>query len=289
MNQRQGREKALPLHQAGNLLGRLGRFAEALELLTRAEKVEPRVSELRVARGRTLEQLGRSAEAREEYRQAIALDGNAMARAHLERLESGAGGGTASARSGQPAQTVSPIRFRNVAARAGVNFTLRNAASPQKYLVETMTGDVAAFDYNNDGHTDIYFVNGAALPALRKTSPEYWNRLFRNNGDGTFTDVTAAAKVEGEGYAMGVATADYDNDGDQDLFATGVNQNILFRNEGDGRFSDVTARARLAGGERRWADRPADRSVILPFRVYAEPGVNGGHQILDLNRFLLDL
>ncbi len=253
LNQRQGREKALPLHQAGNLLGRLGRFAEALELLTRAEKIEPRVSELRVARGRTLEQLGRSAEAEEEYRQALALDGNAMARAHLERLRSGAGVGNTRARSGQPAETVLPIRFRNVAAGAGINFTLRNAASPQKYLVETMTGGVAAFDYNNDGHTDIYFVNGSALPALRKTSPEYWNRLFRNNGDGTFTDVTAEAKVAGEGYAMGVAAADYDNDGDQDMFVTGVNQNILFRNEGDGRCSDVTVRARLAGGERRWS------------------------------------
>ncbi len=253
LNRREGREKAFPLQQAGNLLGRLGKFAEALELLTRAEKIEPRASELRVARGRTLEQLGRSAEAEEEYRHALVLDGNPLARTHLERLISGAGAGNTRARSGQPAKTVSPIRFRNVAARAGINFTLRNAASPQKYLVETMTGGVAAFDYNNDGHTDIYFVNGAALPALRKTSPEYWNRLFRNNGDGTFTDVTTEAKVAGEGYAMGVAAADYDNDGDQDMFVTGVNQNILFRNEGDGRFSDVTARARLAGGERRWS------------------------------------
>jgi tetratricopeptide (TPR) repeat protein len=253
LNQQQGRAKALPLYQAGGLLARLGRFAEALELLTRAEKIEPRVSELRVARGRTLEQLGRLDEAEGEYRQAVALDGNAMARAHLERLKSGASGGNARAPSGQPAETILPIRFRNVAAKAGVNFTLRNAASPQKYLVETMTGGVAAFDYNNDGHTDIYFVNGATLPAMRKTSPDYWNRLFQNNGDGTFTDVTTAAKVAGEGYSMGVAAADYDNDGDQDLFVAGVNQNILFRNEGDGRFSDVTARARLAGGERRWS------------------------------------
>ena len=253
LNRRQGREKALPLYQAATLLSKLGQLTEALELLTRAEKMEPRVSEMRVARGRTLEQLGRVTEAAEAYKQAFALDGNAQAHAHLERLKSGAVTSGNSARPQPASPTIRPIRFRNIAAPAKLNFTLRNSASADKYLVETMTGGVAAFDYNNDGHTDIYFVNGAELPTLRKSSPAYWNRLFRNNGDATFTDVTAQAGVAGEGYAMGVAVADYDNDGDQDLFVTGVNRHTLFRNEGNGRFSDVTAQARLTGSEQRWS------------------------------------
>ncbi|MGH9203803.1 MAG: CRTAC1 family protein, partial [Vicinamibacterales bacterium] len=120
-------------------------------------------------------------------------------------------------------------------------FTLRNAASPQKYLVETMTGGVAAFDYNNDGHTDIYFVNGAALPALRKTSPEYWNRLFRNNGDGTFTDVSVSSGIAAHiGKGMSAAFLDFNRDGRLDIFvANDTIPNFLFRNEGSGRFREV--------------------------------------------------
>ena len=110
-----------------------------------------------------------------------------------------------------------------------------------------MTGGVAVIDYDNDGWMDIYFVNGAELPAMKKTSPKFWNRLYRNNRDGTFDDVTEKAGVKAEGYSMGVAVADYDNDGDQDLFVAGVNRNILFRNDGKGRFDDVTTKAGLTG------------------------------------------
>jgi enediyne biosynthesis protein E4 len=249
----QGREKALPLYQAATLLNKMGQARAALELLTRAQTLEPRVSELRVARGRTLEQLARVPEAIAEYRQAVALDGNTAARSHLERLQAGAIQNTSKPGPQAAAFTPAPIRFRNSAATAKLNFTLRNAATIHKYLVEPMTGGVAAFDYNNDGHTDIYFVNGAELPTLRKTAPAYWNRLFRNNGDATFTDVTAQAGVAGAGYAMGVAVADYDNDGDQDLFVTGVQKYTLFRNEGNGRFTDVTEHARLTASEQLWS------------------------------------
>ena len=138
------------------------------------------------------------------------------------------------------------IRFEEIARKAGVTFELRNSASGQFHQIELMVGGVAAFDFNNDGCTDIYFTNGAAIPSLRKTGPEFYNRLYRNNCDLTFTDVTAAAGVAGEGYAMGVATADFDNDGLADIFVAGVNRNTLYRNLGNGRFADITDRAGLA-------------------------------------------
>ncbi|MGH9695537.1 MAG: FG-GAP repeat domain-containing protein, partial [Bryobacteraceae bacterium] len=110
-------------------------------------------------------------------------------------------------------------------------------------------------DYDGDGKLDLYFVNGAALadPMPKgkqpdKTDPRYWNRLYRNNGDGTFTDVTEKAGVRGSSYGMGVATGDYDNDGRPDLYVTGLGRNILYHNNGDGTFTDVTNQAGVAGG-----------------------------------------
>jgi len=110
-----------------------------------------------------------------------------------------------------------------------------------------MGGGVAAFDYNNDGCMDVFFTNGADIPSMRKTGQVFQNRLFRNNCDLTFTDVTAEAGLSGEGYCMGVAAGDFDNDGFTDLFVTGVNRNTLYRNLGDGRFAEVSAKAGLSG------------------------------------------
>jgi enediyne biosynthesis protein E4 len=141
---------------------------------------------------------------------------------------------------------VVPIVFQNVAKSAGIDFVLKNSASASKYQIETMPAGVAVLDYNNDGFEDIYFVNGANIPGLTKTDASYWNRLYRNNGDGKFTDVTAKAGVAGDGYGMAVAVGDYDNDGWDDLFIAGVNRNILYRNNRDGTFSDVTQKAGLA-------------------------------------------
>ena len=110
-----------------------------------------------------------------------------------------------------------------------------------------MTGGVAVFDYDNDGLLDIFLTNGAEIPSLNKSDPGFYNRLFRNNGDGTFTDVTEKAGLAGVGYSMGVAAGDYDNDGCVDLYVTGFNRNQLFHNNGDGTFTDVTDKSGVAG------------------------------------------
>src|SRR5213596_1462375 len=140
-------------------------------------------------------------------------------------------------------KTVAPIRFRNVVRTAGIDFVLENNPTPQKHAIETMPGGVAAFDYDGDGLTDIYVTNGAAIPSMEKESSRFYNRLYRNDGGMKFTDVTDQASVRGAGYSMGVAAADYDNDGHVDIFVAGVNRNILYRNTWKGRFEDVTARA----------------------------------------------
>jgi enediyne biosynthesis protein E4 len=138
---------------------------------------------------------------------------------------------------------ISPIRFRNIASTAGLNFVLQNHATQEKHEIETMLGGVAAFDYDGDGLTDIYFTNGATIPSLEKDSPKYFNRLYRNEGGMKFVDVTMQAGVQGTGYSMGAAAGDYDNDGHVDLFVAGVYRNILYHNLGNGRFEDVTAHA----------------------------------------------
>jgi hypothetical protein len=139
------------------------------------------------------------------------------------------------------------IRFEDLVGKSGIEFRLMNSVSPQRYSIETMPGGVALFDYNNDGLLDIFLTNGAAIPSLEKSDPSYWNRLYRNNGDGTFTDVTVQAGLQGAGYSMGVAAGDYDNDGFVDLYVVGVNRNQLLHNNGDGTFSNVTDKANVAG------------------------------------------
>jgi hypothetical protein len=160
-----------------------------------------------------------------------------------------------------------PVVFEEVSGRAGLDFVLRNGATGSKHLVETMLGGVAAFDYDGDGRADIFFCNGARLPDLRKSDPTFSNRLYRNNGDGTFSDVTARAGVAGRGYSMGVAAGDFDNDGHADLFVAGVRNQTLYRNRGDGTFEDVTARSgldsRLWSVAAGWFDYDRDGSLDL--------------------------
>jgi len=135
----------------------------------------------------------------------------------------------------------SPIRFTFQA----IDFKLDSNESPEHHAPETMAGGVAVFDYNNDGRLDIFFTNGADLKTLKKDSPKYYNRLFENDGKGHFTDVSEKAGLKGTGYDTGVAIADYDNDGYEDIFVAGVYRNTLYHNNGDGTFTDVTAKAGL--------------------------------------------
>ena len=113
------------------------------------------------------------------------------------------------------------------------------------HVPATMAGGVAVFDYNQDGHPDIFFTNGANIATQKKDSPKYSNRLFRNDGHGRFTDATQESGLAGTGYDNGVAVGDYDNDGSPDLFVAGVHGNTLYHNNGDGTFTDVTKKAGL--------------------------------------------
>jgi len=141
----------------------------------------------------------------------------------------------------QPTPTDSPIHF----AFQPIDFKLDSDETLERHAPETMAGGVAVFDYNGDGKLDIFFANGADIKTLHKTSPKYFNRLFENDGKGHFTDVTEKAGLAGTGYDIGVAVADYDNDGCEDIFVAGVYRNTLYHNNCNGTFTDVTAKAGL--------------------------------------------
>jgi enediyne biosynthesis protein E4 len=147
-------------------------------------------------------------------------------------------------------QTAVP-RFEDVRPASGIGFVLAHAPTPGKRLIETMPGGLAAFDYDGDGLVDLFFPNGNASPVAQKVDPSFHNRLYRNLGGLRFADVTDTAGLSGRGFAMGAAVADYDNDGDADLFVPGVAQPTLYRNSGNGRFEDVTTAAGL--GASAWS------------------------------------
>jgi hypothetical protein len=149
-----------------------------------------------------------------------------------------------------------PVTFLDVARSSGITFQHDNAASSEKYLIETMGSGCGWIDYDQNGLLDLYLVNGAAT---RLYTPKHALRsaLYRNNGDGTFTDVTEKAGVGAKGlFGMGVAVGDYDNDGFPDLVVLGYGRSILYHNNGDGTFTDVTQRAGVANPG-RWASSAA--------------------------------
>jgi enediyne biosynthesis protein E4 len=149
------------------------------------------------------------------------------------------------------------ITFVNHQKTSGIQFVLDNCPTPDKPVIDSVLGGIGLLDYDNDGYLDIFFTNGATIPGLSKDSPRFYNRLYHNNHDGTFTDVTDHAGLSGEGYSMGVAAADYDNDGWTDIYVTGVNRNFLYHNNGNGTFTDVTTHAGVTAvntaGKKLWS------------------------------------
>ena len=142
--------------------------------------------------------------------------------------------------------------FTDIRKQAGITFVQDSTESDQKYYLETMGTGVGWIDYDQDGLMDLYFVQSGATDAYTPAHP-LRSALYHNNGDGTFTDVTAKAGVGGEGhYGQGVAVGDYDNDGFPDLYVTGYGRAILYHNNGDGTFSDVTAKAGV-GDDGNWS------------------------------------
>ena len=178
-------------------------------------------------------------------------------------------------------QAMAVESFVDVTRRLGVNFQYYAFHTSRKYLLETMGAGVALFDYDNDGRLDIYLVNGAPLadPTAKgtipqKTGAQYWNRLYHQNADGTFADVTEKAGLEGAGYGMGTAVGDYDNDGFEDLYVTAYGGNKLYHNNGDGTFTDVTQKAGVAGSgwstSAAWVDLDADGFLDLVVLRYLD-------------------
>jgi hypothetical protein len=154
--------------------------------------------------------------------------------------------------------SVPDVHFTDITQIAKMDFLHQSSATANKYLVETMGGGVALLDYDNDGRLDIFFTNGAKIDdpmpdskAPDKSDKKYWNRLYHQNPDGTFTDVTEKAGLTGmvqDHYDMGIAVGDYDNDGFEDIYVTGFGGNTLYHNNGNGTFTDVTKAAGVAGG-----------------------------------------
>jgi enediyne biosynthesis protein E4 len=164
--------------------------------------------------------------------------------------------------------------FVDITAQAGVHFLHQAPHTSRKYLIETMGSGVALFDCDNDGRLDLYLVNGApyADPAPKgfvpqKPGPEYWNRMYHQRVDGTFEDITEKSGLKGVGYGLGVAVADYDNDGYEDVFVTGYGSNHLYHNNGNCTFTDVTEKAGVGGGgwstSAAWVDLDNDGLLDL--------------------------
>jgi len=153
------------------------------------------------------------------------------------------------------------VTYKDVTQEAGITFRHVNGASGEKYYIETMGSGACWLDYDADGDIDLYVVNSAGLPGYvpARGAPDPANVLYRNNGDGTFTDVTGTSGTGDRGYGMGCVAGDIDNDGDTDLYVTNFGPNVMYRNEGGGRFTDITTSSRT--GDPRWSASAAMADV----------------------------
>lgn len=171
-----------------------------------------------------------------------------------------------------------PVTLTDVAARSGLVFRHERGATPEHHLPETMGSGVAWLDYDNDGWMDLYVVQSGPFPAAgnrkERTSRPSRDRLYHNNGDGTFTDVTEKAGLHDTGYGMGAVAADYDNDGYVDLYVTAYGGNVLYHNNGNGTFSDVTEKAGVGASgwstSAAWADVDGDGYLDLYVARYVD-------------------
>jgi len=206
-------------HLIGSIEEERGRLDAALAAFTAGGAESGRAS--------ALYKLGRYAEAQKAVESALRSDPkNPEALRVARQLTRAATPATAKA--------ADPVRFE----RIPFPFRLEHNPTPEKHLVSTMAGGLAAFDYDNDGLLDLYFTNGAELPGFAKSNPKFHNRLYRNLGNWKFEDVTATAGLAGEGFSIGAAAGDFDGDGWTDLFVAGASRNLLYRND-KGRFVPV--------------------------------------------------
>ncbi|MFW6171465.1 MAG: FG-GAP repeat domain-containing protein, partial [Planctomycetota bacterium] len=147
---------------------------------------------------------------------------------------------------GAQPDSVCDIQLTDVTDQSGIDFRHTDGGTGHRYIIESVVAGLALFDYDGDGYVDIYFLNGATGPDAAQNAPP--NALYRNNGDWTFTDVTRQAGVGDCGFGLGVTAADFDNDGDQDLYLNNSGPNVLYRNNGDGTFTDITSQAGVENG-----------------------------------------
>ena len=182
---------------------------------------------------------------------------------------------------GRPTASTPPILFTDITAEAGLSRAVNVSGSPdnKQFLLEEMGCGVALFDYDNDGWLDIFLVNGTSFdPAVRDRKPTGY--LFRNNRDGTFTDVTEKAGLTRSGWGQACCVGDYDNDGFDDLFVSYWGHDVLYHNNGDGTFTDVSEKAGVAGLENRWGagccfldyDRDGHLDLFVASYVNFDPG-----------------